>query len=211
MADGVAITAGSGTTIATDDCAGSHFQKMKLYDGTADATTEVPADSDSTAKRGLYVVPHLQSKAIIIATSSGQITTATTAYSAGDQVGPQFSFTNAARWTGGTGVITGVQLIDKSDIIGAYDFVFSRASMTLAGDNSVWAVSDTDALNLIEVVQANATIDIGNNRICRAMGLAIPFDTGAGTTLYGSLITRSAHTFFGAATDLQFTVYVTQD
>ena len=41
MADNVPITAGSGTNIATDDCAGSHYQKMKLYDGTADATTAV--------------------------------------------------------------------------------------------------------------------------------------------------------------------------
>lgn len=211
MADNVAITAGSGTNIATDDVSSVHYQRMKIVDGTDGQSTEVPADSDSTAKRGLYVVPHLQSKAIIVATSSGQITTATTAYSAGDQVGPQFSFANAGRWTGGTGVITGVQLVDKSDIIGAYDFVFTRASVTLAGDNAAWAVSDADALNLIEVVQANGAIDVGNNRICRAMGLAIPFDTGSGTTLYGSLITRAAHTFFGAATDLQFTVYVTQD
>ena len=34
MADNVAITAGSGTTIATDDVSGVHFQKMKLYAST---------------------------------------------------------------------------------------------------------------------------------------------------------------------------------
>lgn len=39
MADNVAITAGSGTTIATDDVSGAHYQKFKLYDGTADSTT----------------------------------------------------------------------------------------------------------------------------------------------------------------------------
>lgn len=45
MADNVAITAGSGTTIATDDVAGAHYQKMKLYDGTADSTAAIPGDA----------------------------------------------------------------------------------------------------------------------------------------------------------------------
>jgi hypothetical protein len=41
MADNVAITAGSGTNIATDDIAGTHFQRMKLVDGTLDSTTAI--------------------------------------------------------------------------------------------------------------------------------------------------------------------------
>lgn len=45
----MAITAGSGTTIGTDDCAGVHIQKVKLVDGTADSTTAIPGGSS-----GLY-------------------------------------------------------------------------------------------------------------------------------------------------------------
>jgi hypothetical protein len=41
MADNVAITAGSGTNIATDDVAGTHYQRMKLVDGTLDSTTAI--------------------------------------------------------------------------------------------------------------------------------------------------------------------------
>jgi hypothetical protein len=41
MADNVAITAGSGTNIATDDVSGTHFQRMKLVDGTLDSTTAI--------------------------------------------------------------------------------------------------------------------------------------------------------------------------
>ena len=51
MADTIAVTAGSGTTIATDDCAGVHYQKVKLVDGTADSTAVIPGD----ATNGLYV------------------------------------------------------------------------------------------------------------------------------------------------------------
>lgn len=45
MADDVQITAGSGTAIATDDVGGSHYQKVKLVDGTADSSTAIPGDS----------------------------------------------------------------------------------------------------------------------------------------------------------------------
>jgi hypothetical protein len=43
MADNVAITAGSGTSIATDDVSGTHYQRMKLVDGTLDSTTAIAA------------------------------------------------------------------------------------------------------------------------------------------------------------------------
>lgn len=41
MADNVAWTAGSGTTIATDDVSGAHYQKVKLFDPTADSSTGI--------------------------------------------------------------------------------------------------------------------------------------------------------------------------
>lgn len=51
MADNVAITAGAGTTVATDDAGGVHFQRVKLVDGTLDGTDAIPG----TAANGLDV------------------------------------------------------------------------------------------------------------------------------------------------------------
>lgn len=45
MADNVAITAGTGTSVATDDVGGVHFQRMKLVDGTADSSAAIPGDA----------------------------------------------------------------------------------------------------------------------------------------------------------------------
>ncbi len=45
MADNVAITAGSGTSVATDDVAGIHFQRVKLVDGAADSAAAIPGDA----------------------------------------------------------------------------------------------------------------------------------------------------------------------
>jgi hypothetical protein len=45
VADGVSITAGSGTTIATDDVSSVHYQRVKLVDGTADSSAVIPGDA----------------------------------------------------------------------------------------------------------------------------------------------------------------------
>ncbi len=49
MADNVPITAGSGTSIATDQIGSDHYQKMKLFDGTADSTNAMVVDATGAA------------------------------------------------------------------------------------------------------------------------------------------------------------------
>lgn len=43
MADNLDITAGTGTTVATDQVGSVHYQKVKLVDGTADSSTVITA------------------------------------------------------------------------------------------------------------------------------------------------------------------------
>lgn len=45
MADNVAITAGSGTSVGTDDVSGVHFQKIKIADGAADSSAMIGGDA----------------------------------------------------------------------------------------------------------------------------------------------------------------------
>ena len=205
MADGVAITAGSGTTILTDDTgAGGHAQIVKLAISTDGSGTLIPAE----ATYGLLSSGVARRDLVRISVALSGVTTATTAYSAGDQVGTQVSLTGAARSSGGTGTIVAVQLIDQSDIIGAYDVVFSRASITPASDNAAFAISDADSLNVVGIAQLAQAFDIGNNRIAQAYNIAIPYDCSGGTTLYANLLTRSAHTFFTAGSLPQLVVWV---
>ena len=92
MADNVAITAGSGTDIATDDVSGVHFQRVKLVDGTLDSAAAIPGD----ATNGLDVDPtRLPAGEIFLGfagrkqkTVSANFTRPanTTAYAAGDAV-----------------------------------------------------------------------------------------------------------------------------
>ena len=204
MADGVAITAGSGTTIFTKDTGASgHKQVVTLGTGDANANL-VPADTTF----GLAVQPRMGQ--VRIAVNSGSLTTSVTAYTAGDQVGSQFTFAGAVRASGATGTLVGAVLLDKNDIIGAYDLVLTRSTITLASDNAAYAISDTDAEAVLGIIQFAGAFDIGNNRVAVAQGLAIPIDS-ATTDIFGGLICRTGHTFFTAATDLRVTLFIVQD
>lgn len=57
MADNVAITAGAGTSVATDDVSGVHYPFVKLVDGTLDSTTKamVRTTQASATDPGLVV------------------------------------------------------------------------------------------------------------------------------------------------------------
>lgn len=208
MADTVTVDNGSlaDYIVASDEvningAGAAHVAYAKLADGTNGSTQVIQG-----GEQGLFVMPRYDLQRIAV--TSGGLTTATTAYTSGDQVGTQFTFANAGRVTGGSGRIVAATLISAADIIGAYDLVITRSSITLAADNAAYAISDTDALTVIDVIQLSGAIDLGNNRIARASGLSIPYNCDGGTSLYGSLITRAGHTFFGAVTDLQVTLWV---
>lgn len=262
MADGVQVTAGSGTTILTDDTgAGGHAQVVKLAISTDGSGTLIPADAtngidvdvtrvipgttatalgkaeDAAHADGdtgvlllgvrnyagagadgdysaLAVAPdgHLMvethANLVRVSVQSGGLTTASTAYSAGDQVGNQFTIAGAARASGGYGYITGVTLISAADIIGPFDVVFFDSSVTLAADNAAFAISDADALKIVGIAALSGAYDIGNNRVAQAQNIRIPYQCSGGTSLYAGLITRAGHTFFGAVGDLQLIVYL---
>lgn len=56
MADNLDITAGTGTTIKTDDIGGIHYQQVKLVDGTLDAVSIIAADIGTKAN-ALRIAP----------------------------------------------------------------------------------------------------------------------------------------------------------
>lgn len=206
MADNVEITAGSGTTIATDEVAvngGStaQVQYVKLVDGTNNGTNGIPGGTS-----GLFVVPRRDQLRTQI-TSAG-LTNAT--YAAGDQLGNIMEFTNAARVSGGTGRITSVTLHDEADIIGAVDVLFFDRSVTLAADNAAFSISDSDLLFVQGIVQLTGAFDFALNRLCVAHNLSIPYTCNA-TSLFAAMITRTANAAYASATAIKLSVTVERD
>lgn len=138
--------------------------------------------------------------------ASSGLTTATTAYTAGDQVGAIFTFTNFATGSGLGGELKAIRLDDETDIIGTYSaFVFS-ASVTPAADNAGYSVSDADAELQVGPgwFPLGQVIDNGPNRSTGWSG-SVPYNCGA-TSLFVLLRTEGGHTFFGAGTSLKLSL-----
>lgn len=141
------------------------------------------------------------------ATSTG-LTTSTTAYTAGDVMGAEMQWDLG---TGPSGLVLAAQLVDAADIVGAVDlFLFDR-SVTFGTDNAAPSISDADALFALGVVEFPAPKDVGGVRIAHIDSLSLPVTANASGIVYGRLVTRSAHTFFAAAGNLQVSLTFSLD
>jgi len=145
---------------------------------------------------------------ILVSTPSGSLTTVTTAYTDGDILGTEM------QWDMGTntyGLILGAQLVDKSDIVGAVDlFLFDR-SVTFGTDNAAPSISDADALFTLGVISFPYPYDLGGVRVSHIDSIALPVKANASGIIFGRMVTRSAHTFFGNATDIQINLFFSLD
>lgn len=150
----------------------------------------------------------LQQKTIV-ATASG-LTTASTAYTAGDMLGSELTLTGAAAVAGDGGAIVGIQVEDHAKIIGAVDLRFFNAASTPAADNAANSWSDANARLQVVGIQVAAPVASALNGISYTGGLYLPFKTNGDANLYLNVITLAGHTFFVAATDLQYTVELLQ-
>lgn len=170
--------------------------------------TEGSGDSVVTKERATDVHTQVVAlpAAIVTATSAG-LTTATTAYVTGDMIGTEWSWAGAvAALTSGTDTSTLISatLVDKAKVLTVCDlFLFDR-SVTQAADNAANSWSDADMLNLLGVITfGGAMVSALNHVLIGVNGIPLKLQPNSGTTIYGGLVTRAGHTFFGAAGDVQ--------
>lgn len=147
-------------------------------------------------------------KTVVVA--SGGLTTSVTAYTAGDVLGTEFTFT-VARASGRGCVITSAMLVDKAKITGACDlYLFDRAS-TPAADNAANSWADADAINGLGRIGFETPVASALNSTAVAVtGLPLVVLGNSSTDIKGTLVTRTAHTFFGAVGDLVVVLGVEQ-
>lgn len=155
---------------------------------------------DSTGRLCVVARPGL----FPVAVTSAGLTIATTAYTAGDQLGNIITIANAARVSGGGGYITHIRGVSAQDALGSVDMLFYDRSVTLAADNAAAAISDADALFITGEVVPLSIWDVGNNRVLQSGPIRIPYTCNA-TSLFSSATTKAGHTFFAATTDIQWT------
>jgi hypothetical protein len=195
MVDNVAITAGSGTSIATDDVGGVHYQRFKL---------DVGADGAAAPVIGGVALP-AGSKSVVISVTP---TLDTSAYASGDSLHTTvLSFANAVGVSGGTGILESVVISDHDVQSAAGELWLFSATVTPAAANAAHSISDAHADLCVGVVPFGPYYTSALNSISVARP-ALPIACAA-TTLFGILVTRGTPTY--TASGLVVRLQISQD
>lgn len=201
MADNLQITEGAGTYVGTDDISGIHYQYVKLADGTLNSAAAIKG----SVARGLYVDPHNTMVRL-----SATPTISTSQYTAKDAIGGLMTFSNSVRASGGSGIVLGVQVIDKDQEKSDVDLLLFDRSITAPTDNAAFDPSDAELANCVGFVRVVAAdySDLNDNSIA-SVETNLPFVSN-GTDLFGVLVARATPTFT-ATSDIVVVLTIRQD
>ena len=216
MADNVPITAGSGTSIATDDVGGVHFQRMKLVDGTLDSTAAIAGDAangldvDVTRMAALVAgeahLGEVGGKTILTAIT---FSLDTNAYSIGDVLADTQVLAACLRINDGTGILLNATFNDKDDQGFGFDVYILKANTSLGTENSAPSISDSNADNILGYFSVNEEDfkDLGGCRIACIRNICIPVKGATGTDdLYIALVAQGAGTYSAAGITAIFSI-----
>jgi hypothetical protein len=167
-----------------------------------------PLTTDATGKLWVRPTPKVVRLSVTPTISSGS------AYTSGDVVGGQMTFSGAVRVAGGSGTILSIMVLDKSQAQrAAMDLLFFDRSVTVAADNAAFATSDGDMANCLGICQIGpyntAWAGTPLNSISYLANVNIPIVLN-GTDLYVAAVVRAGPTY-GSTSDLVFVLTILQD
>jgi hypothetical protein len=192
-------------------------------------TTQTPLAGTT----GDYAPPLMDGNGSLRIVGGGYLTTVqvsktrlndTNAYAAGDTISENTSgatvwtFSNCARFTGGSGVIAKATIADGAYVattLQAELWLFN-ATVTADQDNAVFTPTDAENLTLQAVIPINtayvgdATAGIGGNVMLTSGIVNQPFKCNADANLYGVLVARNAYVPVGLET-FGITLFIYQD
>lgn len=143
----------------------------------------------------------------LILTSSG-LTTASTAYTAGDVLGAEMS----GVITGATqALLIGAVLVDKAAVVGQVSLYIGDRTFALGTDNAAISITDANALFLTPTLYFPPPDSLVGSKVASVDSLAIPVKANASNTIFARMVTNTGHTFFAAATDIQVKLYFSLD
>lgn len=196
MADDVAITAGSGTTIATDDDGTRHYQWFKQAwgpDGTFNKIDDAAGKRMPVLSIGNFVT--VSTDVTRPADTSGYATNDAMSDSTTAPTSGGFTFTSAARASGGSGIITDAIITTSNDatvLLRGEIWLFDTA-VTNINDNAAFAVTDTEIKTYAGKIPFTLE-DAGNNGAAIVRGLNIGFTCVGSANLRYLIKLKNAYT-----------------
>lgn len=132
-----------------------------------------------------------------LAIQVAQTVTASSAYTSGNAVGGLMTLSNAARVSGGSGLVQSVVINAKSAQTAPVDvFIFgANPSGSTCTDKTAFAVAAADFDKVLGVVHLADWTSAGTPSVGQAQNLAIPYALASGTSLYACAVVRGAPTF----------------
>ena len=138
------------------------------------------------------------------------------AYTADDCLGGEMTISGAARWTGGSGIITGISMAAEDDDADGWAadnvevLIFDSNPAGTYTDNLALAVTDADAALLVGSVVLDTKVDCGNVTLLYARNVNIPYVCSGTANLFAVAVNRGGIT--PEATDaLTFTFHMIRD
>lgn len=200
MADNVAITAGSGTTIAADDVGGILWQRVKIGIGADGSATDVSSSAP---------LPVTAQGVVEVAVSP---TVTASAYTAGDVLGGKMTFASLLRSGVNSGVLQSITVISKAvqtTNIVVHLFKADPSNSTWT-DKAAPSINSADLPNYIGAYTlANASSVLGTETIWTLDGIGKAIQA-SGTSLYAVATVVSTPTP-ASTSDFTFRLAVLQD
>jgi len=224
MADNVAITPGSGTTIAADDVGGVLHQRVKLSlgaDGTANdavagsgvngtgvqrvtvATDDTLISSLATKLDTLHTdltATNTQLPSTLAGTVQATITRPanTTAYTANDVVGGAITFATGLT-SGQHAIILGADLMPQISAIpsGMTSFrlyLYDVTPPSAVADNGAFDLPSGDRASFLGYIDLGSPADLGSTCFCQVDGVNKKIKLNGSANLFGYLVTNGGFT-----------------
>lgn len=226
MSDNVAITPGSGATVAADLIGGALHQRVKLSLGADGTAADAPGDGTNGLDVDVTRMAALVAGEAHAAEVGGNLITVavsftrpgdTTAYAAGDAVNNSTSaptimtFANAGRVAAGSGYVVGCRL-QKSTVTTAnavFRLHLYHTTVTMINDNTAQTVLYANATKRIGAIDLSCGSDGSDGAEAQDFSLRIPYKCDGGATdIFGVLQAKGAYAPGNAE---QFTIELSLD
>ena len=197
MTDNVAITAGSGTSIAADDISSVFYQRVKISHG---------ADGSATDTSSAAPLPVRMDGTVLDVTLSLD----TSAYADGDVMADTQSVSSAFRENGGLAMLHSVTVLDEDDQGRPFDLYFLSANNSMGTENSAVSITDANARDIIGrvTIASGDYYDLGGCRFANRSGVGLMLKAASGsTTLYVAAVSRDSGTYTASGIRLKLGLF----
>lgn len=190
---GVAVTPGSGATIAMDNVgsasapsSGERLQYVKLDYGAAGSSTPV------TVLKPLPVGEILESISVTLSLDTG-------AYANNDLLADAQEVAGVALASGGKAILTDLVVIDEDDNGQAFTVFLSQISDSWGTENNAPTVSDTVVRSIQAMIPVSTYVDVGGAKIAHVYGINAIVETSGTTSLYVAVVNGTGTPTFTAS------------